>query len=326
MVDSGENAMKQAKALAAFSGGLDGMLASKILIDQGIYVEAITFDSPFFDVTAGKKAALALNIPWRAVDFTVDIVNLLFSPPSGFGKNMNPCIDCHATMFKRLKELAVAEGFDFIFSGEVVGQRPMSQNRSALNRVKNISEVGDFLLRPLSAKLLPPTLMEENGLVDREKLLDISGRGRKRQLAMAKEFSFSLVPSPGGGCLLTDPGYAKRLRTLRDAELLTGENARMIKLGRMFLLDEAVGLVGRNSAENQEMLVTKEGIQLDIQEVPGPLGILLGKVTQENLVLLTSIMASYTKADKPVIALSNDGRSISADIIDVAERANYSVF
>lgn len=317
--------MKQVKALAAFSGGLDGMLASKILIDQGIYVEGITFDSPFFDVAAGKKAALALGIPWRAVDFTGDIVNLLFSPPSGFGKNMNPCIDCHATMFKRLKELAVADGFDFIFSGEVVGQRPMSQNRSAMNRVKNISEAGDILLRPLSAKLLPPTLMEEKGLVDREKLLDISGRGRKRQLAMAKEFSFSYVPSPGGGCLLTDPGYANRLRTLRDADLLTGENARMIKFGRMFLLDDAIGLVGRNSAENQEILLTKEGIQLDIQEIPGPIGVLLGKVTQENLVLLTSIMASYTKADKPVIALTNDGRSISADIIALSERANYSV-
>jgi len=319
--------MKQVKALAAFSGGLDGMLASKILVNQGIYVEAITFDSPFFDVSAGRKAALVLDIPWRAVDFTKDIVNLLFSPPSGFGKNMNPCIDCHATMFRRLKELALAEGFDFIFSGEVVGQRPMSQNRSALNRVKKISETGDILLRPLSAKLLPPTVMEEKGLVDREKLLDISGRGRKRQIAMAKDFLFSHIPSPGGGCLLTDPGYAKRLKALRDANLLTGKNARMIKFGRMFLLDEAVGLIGRNSEENLEMLETEEGIQLDIQEIPGPLGILFGKVTQDNLVLLTSIMASYTKADKhkPVVALTNDGRSISADVIDVEERAKYSV-
>ena len=318
--------MKQVKALAAFSGGLDGMLATKILIDQGIHVEAITFDSPFFDVSSGRKAALVLGIPWRAVDFTVDIVNLLFEPPSGFGKNMNPCIDCHATMFKRLKEIAITEGFDFIFSGEVVGQRPMSQNRSALNRVKNISDTGDILLRPLSAKLLPPTQMEETGLVDRDKLLDISGRGRKRQLGMAKEFAFSHIPSPGGGCILTDPGYAKRLKTLRDAGLLTGENARMIKLGRMFLLDGAIGLVGRNSEENQLMLVTKEGVQLDIQDVPGPLGILFGRVTEENLVLLTSIMASYTKADKPVVALTNDGRSISADVIDCNERAKYSVF
>ena len=164
--------MKQVKALAAFSGGLDGMLASKILIEQGIYVEAITFDSPFFDVTAGKKAALALDIPWRAVDFTVDIVNLMFSPPSGFGKNMNPCIDCHATMFKRLKELAIAEGFDFIFSGEVVGQRPMSQRADAIKQVTKLAEDKEdkLILRPMSAKLMEETTPELEGWVDREKL------------------------------------------------------------------------------------------------------------------------------------------------------------
>ena len=248
--------MRQVRALGAFSGGLDGMLASRLLLDQGIHVEAITFDSPFFDVMAGRKASEALGIPWRPVDFTADIVPLLFNPPSGFGKNMNPCIDCHATMFKRLKEIALREKFDFIFSGEVVGQRPMSQNRGALNRVKNISSAGDILLRPLSAKILEPTLMEESGLVNREMLLDLNGRGRTRQLEMARSYGFSHIPSPGGGCLLTDPGYANRLRTLRDADLLSGENARMIRFGRMFVLDEAIGLVSRSSEENDKMLET----------------------------------------------------------------------
>ncbi|MCP4646587.1 MAG: tRNA 4-thiouridine(8) synthase ThiI, partial [bacterium] len=233
--------MKQVRALSAFSGGLDGMLACRILLDQGIHVEAITFDSPFFDVQAGRKAAEVLGIAWRPVDFTADIVSLLFDPPSGFGKNMNPCIDCHATMFKRLKEIALQEEFNFIFSGEVVGQRPMSQNRSALNRVRKISSTADILLRPLSARILEPTPMEEAGLVDRSKLLDLSGRGRTRQLEMAKLYNFSHVPSPGGGCLLTDPGYANRLRILKDRNLLTGENARMLRFGRMFLLDEAIG-------------------------------------------------------------------------------------
>ena len=188
--------MEKVRALGAFSGGLDGMLASRVLMDQGIHVETVTFDSPFFDVEAGRKAAAVVGVPWRAIDFSDDIINLLFNPPSGFGKNMNPCIDCHAAMFMRLKEFAKKEGFDFIFSGEVVGQRPMSQNRGSLNRVKNLSHAGDMLLRPLSAKILEPTPMEEVGLVDREKLLDLNGRGRTRQLEMAKEYGFSFIPSP----------------------------------------------------------------------------------------------------------------------------------
>ena len=317
--------MKPVRALCSFSGGLDGMLATQLLLDQGIYVEAVTFDSPFFDMKAGKTAAAVLDVPWRSVDFTADIVALLFDPPSGFGKNMNPCIDCHATMFKRLKEIALEEDFDFIFSGEVVGQRPMSQNRGSLNRVKNISNTGDILLRPLSAKILDPTPMEEAGLVDRERLLDLNGRGRTRQLEMAREYGFSHIPSPGGGCLLTDPGYANRLRALRDADLLSGDNAGMIKFGRMFLLDRAVGLVGRSSEENDKMLEAGMGIQLDIQKVPGPLGVLLGRKTEENLSLLTAIMASYTKTQEPVTTLSNQNETFTAERIDPSIRDKYIV-
>lgn len=317
--------MTPVRALGAFSGGLDGMLACRVLMDQGIHVEAVTFDSPFFDVQAGKTAADALGIPWRAVDFTSDIVALLFDPPSGFGKNMNPCIDCHATMFKRLKGIALEEEFDFIFSGEVVGQRPMSQNRGSLNRVKNISFTSDILLRPLSARILDPTPMEEAGLVDRDRLLDLNGRGRTRQLEMAGAYGFSHIPSPGGGCLLTDPGYANRLRTLMEVHLLSGDNARMIKFGRMFILDRAVGLVGRSSEENDRMLEADIGIQLDIQKVPGPLGILLGEKTGKNLTLLTAIMASYTKAQTPVTALSNQNETFTAERIDPAEREKYNI-
>ncbi|MCK5786153.1 MAG: hypothetical protein KAH54_06310 [Candidatus Sabulitectum sp.] len=317
--------MAQVRALGAFSGGLDGMIAARVLMDQGIHVEAITFDSPFFDVQAGKVAADALGISWRAVDFTSDIVALLFDPPSGFGKNMNPCIDCHATMFKRLKEIALEEGYDFIFTGEVVGQRPMSQNRGSLNRVKNISVTGDILLRPLSAKILDPTPMEEAGIVDRDRLLDLNGRGRTRQLEMARAYGFSLIPSPGGGCLLTDPGYSNRLRVLKNADLLSGENARMIRSGRMFMLDRAVGLVGRSEEENNRMLEADMGIQLDIQGIPGPTGVLLGRKTEGNLILLTAIMASYTKANGTVTALSCQGELFTSERIDTLEREKYSV-
>ncbi len=192
------------------------MIAARLLMDQGIDVKAVTFDSPFFDVSAGEKAAAELNIPWRSVDFSVEILSLLADPPSGFGKNMNPCIDCHAAMFRKLRELAEQERFDFIFSGEVIGQRPMSQNKGSLNRVRNLSGTADVLLRPLSARLLPPSRVEEAGLVDRERLLDISGRGRTRQLALAKEYGFSFnwidiedTPSPYG-ILIGDTGEENR--------------------------------------------------------------------------------------------------------------------
>lgn len=317
--------MTKVRALAAFSGGLDGMLACRVLMDQGIYVEAVTFSSPFFDPQAGRTAADHLGIPWREVDFTADIVALLFDPPSGFGKNMNPCIDCHAAMFSRLKEIAAGGDFDFIFSGEVVGQRPMSQNRGSINRVKNLSFTGDVLLRPLSAKILDPTPMEESGLVNRDLLLDLNGRGRTRQLEMAREYGFSHIPTPGGGCLLTDPGYANRLKALKDTNLLTGDNARMIRFGRMFLLGKAVGLVGRSSEENDRMLEADMGIQLDIQNIPGPLGILLGEKTVENLTLLTAIMASYTKADGAVTAISNQNELFTAEGLHTEKRNNYIV-
>jgi hypothetical protein len=303
------------------------MLACRVLMDQDIYVEAVTFNSPFFDAEAGKLAAAVLGVSWREADFTADIINLLVNPPSGFGKNMNPCIDCHAAMFGKLKDIAVAEGFDFIFTGEVVGQRPMSQNRGSLNRVRNISSTSDVLLRPLSARILDPTPMELSGLVNREKLLDLNGRGRSRQLKMAEDYGFSSVPSPGGGCLLTDPGYANRLRVLRDTGLLTGENARMIRTGRMFLLDGAIGLVGRSSDENDRMLEAGTGIQLDIHNIPGPLGVLIGRETRKNLVTLTAIMASYTKTTEPVTAFVNseEKETVTAKGISPEERSRYMV-
>jgi len=317
--------MAEVRALGAFSGGLDGMLAAKLLLDQGIHVEAITFDSPFFNAEAGRIAASVVGIPWRAVDFTPDILSLLSDPPSGFGKNMNPCIDCHAAMFARLKGIARESGFDFIFSGEVVGQRPMSQNRGSLNRVKNISGTGDILLRPLSALLLDPTPMEETGLVDRSRLLDLNGRGRSRQLEMARGHGFSHIPAPAGGCLLTDPGYSVRLGILKEAGLLTGETARIIRYGRMFHLPGAVALVGRSEAENTTLQNTGLGIQLDLPDIPGPLGVLIGDTSETNLTLLTAIMASYTKAKKPVRSLSNTGEFFKASSIDPADRDEYCV-
>lgn len=300
------------------------MIAARLLMDQGIDVKAVTFDSPFFDVSAGEKAAAELNIPWRSVDFSVEILSLLADPPSGFGKNMNPCIDCHAAMFRKLRELAEQERFDFIFSGEVIGQRPMSQNKGSLNRVRNLSGTADVLLRPLSARLLPPSRVEEAGLVDRERLLDISGRGRTRQLALAKEYGFSFIPPQAGGCLLTDPGYSKRLRVLMDSGLLTAENAKLIRFGRMLRLPGAVGVAGRSQQENRMLRRMNTGYWIDIEDTPSPYGILIGDTGEENRKLMASLIASYTRHSAPMTALCLDGRFLT-DKISVEEREQYTV-
>lgn len=266
------------KALGAFSGGLDGMVAASLLRSQGIHVELATFTSPFFSSLEGRLAAERLGLPWREIEFTADMMELLHNPPSGFGKNLNPCIDCHAMMFRTLGGVAEREGFHLIFSGEVVGQRPMSQNRNSLNRVANLSGYGRILLRPLSAKLLAKTEPEEMGLVDRNRLLDISGRGRKRQIRLAEEYGFS-YKNPGGGCLLTDPGYCSRLEVLMGIPaLFTPRNARLIRHGRFFRLSEdTVCLVGRSEKDNEALeALAGDEVTFSLPDVPGPTGVLLG--------------------------------------------------
>jgi len=266
------------RALGAFSGGLDSMLAALLLKSQGIDVELVTFTSPFFSSDKGKQGAKQLALPWREINYTPEIMALLQKPPSGFGKNLNPCIDCHAGMFRKLGEIAVSEGYDIIFSGEVAGQRPMSQNKNSLNRVARLSGYPELLLRPLSAKLLKMTDPERRGLVNRDLLLSLSGRSRKPQAKLAEEYGIRYI-NPGGGCLLTDPNYCGRLSILMQiSSLLTAGNARLVRYGRMFRLSEdTIGLVGRDENDNEglESLVQDE-ITYTLQERPGPTGVLIG--------------------------------------------------
>lgn len=290
------------RALGAFSGGLDSMIAAKVLIDQNIEVEAVSFFSPFFDSDAGRTGAMQLGIPWRSIDYSQTIISLLRNPPSGFGNNCNPCIDCHAGMFRKLGEIASVEKFDLIFSGEVAGQRPMSQNRGSLNRVARLSGFREILLRPLSAKLLPPTDPEKKGLVDRSRLLRLSGRGRKAQILIAEEHGFQ-YKAPGGGCLLTDPNYCSRLKMLTDIpDMLTEPNARIIRFGRIFKLSkDTIGLVGRSEEDNaglEELALTGEKITYALPDRPGPTGVLIGNMDNrngENLEKLKSLVKHYAK-------------------------------
>ncbi len=283
------------RAMGAFSGGLDGLLSARLLMDQGITVHLATFHSPFFSAEQGRKGAALLGVPWRSIDFTGEIMALLAAPPSGFGRGMNPCIDCHAAMFRILWETARGEGFDFIFSGEVLGQRPMSQNRGSLNRVRNLSGTGGILLRPLSALLLEPTKVELQGLVDRTRLLGLSGRNRKPQIELAGKMGFTNIPTPAGGCLLTDPGYSKRLRTLMDRGLCTPDSARAIRAGRMFDLGDSVALVGRSEQDNRKLEEHPAGVMMRLDGAAGPLGMLIGKPRRDNLTALARLMVLYAR-------------------------------
>lgn len=285
------------RALGAFSGGLDSRIAAKLLADQGIDVLLVTFTSPFFSSDHGREGAALLSLSWREEEFTEEIMALLADPPSGFGSCLNPCIDCHAAMLAKLGGIMRAEGFDFVFSGEVLGQRPMSQSAPSLNRVANLSGIRGRLLRPLSAKLLPPTKPELEGLVDRERLLGMNGRGRKPQIELAKRWGLQFPP-PAGGCRLTDPGYCRRLGALRDSGLSSPLNARLIRSGRMFRLGPASFLVlGRDERENNMLEELSEGSAYRLQDLPGPSAVLIGEEVPHLLV--ASLIALYCRKSGP---------------------------
>jgi len=245
------------KAIALLSGGLDSSLAIKLIKDQGIDVIALNFTSPFCTCTsknsecsAAAKAAKELGVPLKVIPKGLDYFKLVESPKFGYGSNMNPCIDCRIYIFKKAKEVMVDEGASFLISGEVVGQRPMSQRRDTLKLIEKEAGVEDILIRPLSAKLLPPTLPERMGWIDREKLLGISGRGRKEQISIAKVNNID-YPCPAGGCLLTDRFIANRVKDLFTYKKdYTIEDIKLLKIGRHIRISEHLKIiVGRDEEE-----------------------------------------------------------------------------
>lgn len=303
---------RRARGIGAFSGGLDGMLAASVLADQGVELLLVTFSSPFFSDRNGREGAARLGLPWRGVDFTPVIMSLLDAPPSGFGSCMNPCIDCHAAMIRALAEIMRAEGYDFVFTGEVLGQRPMSQSPPSLNRVANLSGAGDRLLRPLSAKLLAPTLPEREGSVDRGRLLGISGRGRKPQMALAAERGLE-YPAPAGGCLLTDPIYSRRLAALKEAGLLTPLNASLIRHGRLLRPGPSSFLViGRDEGDNTALEALSPGMVFCPRDLSGPSAIPIGEGVPEGLAASLVVLYTRHRGDGPVAVAVPGGGVVEA--------------
>jgi tRNA-specific 2-thiouridylase len=298
------------RAIALLSGGLDSQLAVQVLRRQGVEVMGLTFESPFFGAEAGRRAAAQLGLELRVLDFTADIVELLECPKHGFGSCLNPCVDCHARMLKRAGGLATAEGFQFLATGEVLNERPMSQNKRSLQIVARESGYPDLVVRPLSAKLLPPTLPEREGWLDRARLLDLHGRGRKPQFQLAAELGVKEYPPPAGGCKLTEPHFCARLKDLRSHEGLRDLRLlRLLRLGRHFRLEPGVRLVvGRDERDNAaiEAQATGADVLLNFEAIPGPSALIVGGASDELVRQAASVCARY--ADAPA------GRAVCVEV------------
>jgi tRNA-specific 2-thiouridylase len=288
------------KALCVFSGGLDSMLASQIIRAQGVDVLGLFFETPFFSSHRAEMSAKAVHLPLKVVDLTAAHLEIVKHPPHGYGGNMNPCIDCHALMLREAGQMLGREGANFIITGEVLGQRPMSQNLKALSMVATQSGFPRLILRPLSAKLLQTTIPEEKGWVQRELLLNFSGRSRKPQMELARKLGITDYPSPAGGCLLTDPIFSKRLKDLFASESqFERREIDLLKVGRHFRLGPHARLVvGRNKSENDVVasLSKPEDLLLVVQSVPGPTALALGDLTPAIELLAAGIAASYSDA------------------------------
>jgi len=286
------------KALSVFSGGLDSILAAQIIRDQGIDVLAIFFETPFFTPERAKESAHYIGLPFKSVEITERHMEIVRNPPSGYGGNMNPCIDCHALMFKVAGELMEKEQASFIITGEVVGQRPMSQNHNSLRRVSRLSGIPDLILRPLSAKLLPKTIPETEGWVNRDLLFGFQGRSRKPQMDLAKQMNITHYPSPAGGCLLTEEVFSRRLKDLLNSGMeLSDSHIKLLKIGRHFRISPAAKIVvGRKQSENEQIaeLKTEHDLLLNVIGFPGPTVLLSGIFDDEDIKTAAMITASYS--------------------------------
>lgn len=323
------------KCIAMLSGGLDSILAIKLMLEQGVEVQAVNFSIDFCACimqngeNVATKAARMLGVPIKVVDITEEYLTVLKNPKHGYGANINPCIDCKIFMLKKAKEMMAEVGASFIITGEVLGERPMSQRLDALNIITRDSGLKGLLLRPLSAKLLDPTLPEKEGIVDRERLLNFSGRSRKPQFSLAAKYDIKEYPNPAGGCLLTDPGFTNRVKDLIKYDALTPSDLKLLTVGRHFRLSPSAKLaVGRNDRENTmlESLIKANDIIFQLKDYQGPLAVLRGTYDDNIIALSASVMAYHTKfRNEPALRVdywkspSTETKTISVKPADLSE-------
>jgi len=293
------------RALVLFSGGLDSILAVKILANLGIETAALTFVSYFFDANQAKKSAKENKIKLKFFDFSGEHLKVIKNPCYGRGAGMNPCIDCHLLMLKCAKIIAKKENFDIIATGEVLGQRPMSQNFRALELIEKKAGLTGKILRPLSAKVLPETEMEKSGKIDREKLLAISGRGRKEQMELAKKFGVKNYPSPAGGCILTEKEYSKKLGDLLEKiNKPRPSDLQLLRIGRHFWEGKTKIILGRNREENLALKKMAEtgDILIDPKNFLGPTALIRRRKRE------ASVEASIEASKEKIIEYSKKSR------------------
>ncbi len=276
------------------------MLAASLLRAQNIDVLALFFETPFFTSEKAKESSRLLNLPFKVMDITERHLPVVKNPKHGYGSAINPCIDCHALMFRIAGEMLKEEGADFIATGEVLGQRPMSQNKRSLALVESESGMAGLIVRPLSAKLLDVTVPEEKGWIDRSLLMDIQGRSRKPQMALAEQLNLTHYPSPAGGCLLTEKEFGKKLKDLFTfGTVITRNHLELLKVGRHFrIAPQAKVIVGRNKRENQIIrnLADSDDLLIFPLSVPGPTALVYGDPSKQQVELAYAMAASYSDA------------------------------
>lgn len=292
------------KALALFSGGLDSLLAIKIIKDMEIDVLALHFNIGFVgknDKSEALKEILAqIDVPLKVIDIRKQFFDeVLFAPKYGYGKYFNPCIDCHGNMFSHAFSLLESEGASFVISGEVLGQRPKSQRAEALLQVEKLCNAQGLVVRPMSAKLLPITIPEQKGWIDRERLLDIHGRGRERQLKMVEEYGIKNYAKPGGGCLLTDTSIANKIKDLQSHREIVFEDMEMVKYGRYFILPNGGRcVIARNEEENQKLSFKHPKMsKIELLNCLGPLGLVEKDSSQEDKEMAIALTLTYGKTE-----------------------------
>lgn len=299
------------KAILLYSGGLDSTLALHILVSQNIDVTALTFITPFYNYNRESKifkniiaTVNKFGCRLKTIDLQEEYLPLLKSPKYGFGSAANPCIDCRILMMKYAKKVMEEEKADFIATGEVLGQRPFSQTIRWLKKIDSEAGVEGLVLRPLSAKLLPITIPEKLGLVNREALFGIKGRSRRFQLDLAKRFEITGYPSPAGGCILTELAFKRRFDDLkRHNPNFSFKEVILLKFGRHFRLNDSVkAVIGRNRDENEEMLkhAGPEDVIFEVIDYKGPVGLYFGNIEESSLLRAASIIVTYSKAPKNV--------------------------
>ena len=313
------------KALALLSGGLDSTLAVKLILDQGIEVEALNFVSPFCQCNhKGKcyssEVATRFNISLKILKKGEDYLEVIRYPKYGYGSGVNPCIDCRIYMMKKAKEYAAQTGVKFIFTGEVLGQRPMSQHRQAMSIIEKETGLDGKILRPLSAKLLPETEAEKMGWVDRERLLDIKGRTRKTQIKMAEAYGIIDYPCPAGGCLLTQKEFAHRVEELfSNKEKLTMSDMLLLKIGRHFWQNGSHIIVGRNESENKQLLASRQpdDYYFEVKGCGSPITILQEQKTNGAIRKAAALTARYSDSNGTQVEVEySNGERVKKIVVD----------